>query len=260
MPANMRAPSVFHAIVGFVLVLVLAACVGESATPPRSDDSATGGESTGSSTGAAPTSEHGTMIEVTESEFSISLSQNELLPGTYMFDVRNAGQAGRAAEPAQAQAVGHHEHAGERHRRPGDQRVEQPERGQRQRGEVVQVALDRAQGAPGQPDRVHRGPQVAADQGEIAGFDGNVGAGATTRPSRCSRVMTSTLSMSSTSAITSSMPTSAATASRAGRRHHSIPPDRPSSLEEFQVLDSTTVSSTPSRSRNSLVGRTPSRP
>ena len=71
----------------------------------------------------------------------------------------------------------------QRHRRAGDHRVEQPGRGERHRGDVVgerpeQVALDRAQRAPGQPDRVDRGPQVAADQGEVAGLDRHVGAGA----------------------------------------------------------------------------------
>ena len=34
------------------------------------------------------------------------------------------------------------------------------------------------QGAAGQPDRVDGGPQVAADQGQVGGLDGDVGAGA----------------------------------------------------------------------------------
>ena len=51
------------------------------------------------------------------------------------------------------------------------------------RGDVVgerpeQVALDRRQRAAGEPDRVGRDAQVAAHQGEVAGLDGDVGAGA----------------------------------------------------------------------------------
>ena len=62
-------------------------------------------------------------------------------------------------EPAQPQAVGDHEHGAERHRGGGDQRVEEPEGGQRDGGGVVaerpeQVALDRGQRPPGQRDRV----------------------------------------------------------------------------------------------------------
>src|SRR6266480_3475176 len=40
-------------------------------------------------------------------------------------------------EPAQPEAVGHHKHRTGRHREPGDQRVEQTERGQRDCGHVV---------------------------------------------------------------------------------------------------------------------------
>ena len=55
--------------------------------------------------------------------------------------------------------------------------------GQRQRRHVVgerpeQIALDGAQGATGQPDRVHRRPQVTADQGQVGGLDRHVGTGA----------------------------------------------------------------------------------
>ena len=39
-----------------------------------------------------------------------------------------------------------------------------------------------AERAAGQPDRVGRGPQVAADQGQVAGLDGDVGAGAHGQP------------------------------------------------------------------------------
>ncbi len=41
-----------------------------------------------------------------------------------------------------------------------------------------QVALDRREGPPGQADRVGHGAQVAADQGQVGGLDGGVGAGA----------------------------------------------------------------------------------
>ena len=85
-----------------------------------------------------------------------------------------------------------------------------------------------------EPDRVGGGAQVAADEGEVAGLDGDVGAGAH-REAEVGRGQrggvvdavadhrddaalgleagtTSTLSAGSTSAMTSSMPTSAATA------------------------------------------------
>jgi hypothetical protein len=98
--------------------------------------------------------------------------------------------------------------------------------------------LDRAQRGAREADGVGGGAQVAGDDGEVAGFDGDVGAGAdregevrlgergasltpsptiaTTRPSPWRRLMTSALSDGRTSVITSSMPTSAATA-RGGR-------------------------------------------
>ena len=61
--------------------------------------------------------------------------------------------------------------------------VEQAERGQRQRGHVVregpeQVALDRGERAPGQPDCVGRHAQVTAHQRQVARLDRRVGAGA----------------------------------------------------------------------------------
>src|SRR5690348_12173777 len=62
-------------------------------------------------------------------------------------------------EAAQAEAVGDDEHRGERHGCAGDHRVEQACRGEGEGGDVVregpeQVALDDAQGTPGQADRV----------------------------------------------------------------------------------------------------------
>src|SRR5699024_427243 len=41
-----------------------------------------------------------------------------------------------------------------------------------------QVGLDCAQCFAGEPDRVHRGPQVPAHEGDVGGLDGDVGAGA----------------------------------------------------------------------------------
>ena len=93
--------------------------------------------------------------------------------------------AGRSvgAEAAESQAVGDDEHAGQAHRCAGDERVEQPGGGEGDGGDVVaegpeQVGLDGAQGAPGQADGVGGDAQVAVDEGEVAGFDGDVGAGA----------------------------------------------------------------------------------
>ncbi len=90
---------------------------------------------------------------------------------------------GGGLKAAQPQAVTDHEDRGEGHRRSGDHRVEQAERRQRQRGHVVgegpeQIALDGGQGAPGQPDGVGGRAQVTADQGQVGGLDGGVGAGA----------------------------------------------------------------------------------
>src|SRR5690606_21789812 len=68
-----------------------------------------------------------------------------------------AASAPASAEAAQPQAVEHHRHRAERHRSPGDHRIQQPGRRQRQRRQVVaerpsQVALDDAQRATAQPD------------------------------------------------------------------------------------------------------------
>src|SRR5256885_188523 len=70
-----------------------------------------------------------------------------------------------STETAQPQAVAHHEDRGQRHRTPRDHRVEQPGRGQRQRGDVVgegpeQIALDGPQGGPATPPGA-RGPPRA---------------------------------------------------------------------------------------------------
>ena len=58
---------------------------------------------------------------------------------------------------------------------------------ERDRGDVVgegpeEVALDRAQRPAGEADRVRRRAQVARDEGDVAGFDRNVGAGADRDP------------------------------------------------------------------------------
>src|SRR5699024_11460414 len=69
------------------------------------------------------------------------------------------------------------------HGRSGEHRIQQPEGRNRDGGAVVaegpeQILLDRAQRAPREPDRIRGRPQVTADQGDISGFDGHVGAGA----------------------------------------------------------------------------------
>ena len=91
--------------------------------------------------------------------------------------------------------------------------------------------------APGQPDRVHRDARVATDQRQVARLDRGVGAGAHRdaevrlgqrggvvdavadhrRPgasAAAAATTSATLSCGSTSAITSSIPTSAATPGR----------------------------------------------
>ena len=92
--------------------------------------------------------------------------------------------------------------------------------------EAIEVSLDRAQSPAGQADRVGHRPQITADERQVAGLDGGVGAGAhasarsawasaaasftpsptmaTTRPLAFSRLTTSTLPAGSTWAITSS--------------------------------------------------------
>jgi hypothetical protein len=119
-----------------------------------------------------------------------------------------------AREPAQAQRVADHRDAREDHRQAGDDGVEQADRGQRDRGDVVaegpaEVLLDRAQRGAAEADGVGGGAQVAGDEREVGGLDGDVGAGAdaqaevglgergasltpsptmaTTRPSACRR-------------------------------------------------------------------------
>ena len=97
------------------------------------------------------------------------------------------GAAGRAGgpEPAQPDAAGHHERRRGRHRRPGDQRVEEPGGGERDRGDVVaerpgQIAPDGRQRGPGQPDRVGDHAEVIPQQDQVRGADRHVGA----RPER----------------------------------------------------------------------------
>ena len=63
--------------------------------------------------------------------------------------------------------------------RPGD--------GERDRGDVVgerpeEVALDRAERPPREPDRVGRGAQVAGDERQVGRLDRDVGAGADREP------------------------------------------------------------------------------
>ena len=89
--------------------------------------------------------------------------------------------------PLQAEAVGDDEERGQRHRGGGDDRVEQAERGEWDRGDVVpegppEVAADGAERGAGQPDRVGNGPQVVAEQDHVRGGDGDVRSGAEGEP------------------------------------------------------------------------------
>ena len=89
--------------------------------------------------------------------------------------------------PLQAEAVGHHEDRGQGHRGGGDDRVEQAERGQRDRRHVVaerpaEVDADRREGGARQPDRVGHAAQVVAEQDHVGGADRHVGAGAEGEP------------------------------------------------------------------------------
>ncbi len=86
---------------------------------------------------------------------------------------------------AQAQGVGDDREARQHHRQAGDDRVEQADRGERDRGDVVperpgEVLLDRAQRGAAEADRVGRRAQVAGDEREVRGLDRHVGA----RPDR----------------------------------------------------------------------------
>jgi hypothetical protein len=72
------------------------------------------------------------------------------------------------------------------HRGPGDHRVQQPGRRERDRRDVVaerpaEVRPDRAQRGPGQLDGVRRRVQVGAHQREVGGLDRGVGPGADRR-------------------------------------------------------------------------------
>ena len=93
------------------------------------------------------------------------------------------GRRLRAAEPGQAQAVGHDRHGGEAHGGAGDDRVEEAGHGQGDGGGVVaegpaQVLEDGAEGPPGQADGGGDPGEVGGQQGDVGGLDGDVGAGA----------------------------------------------------------------------------------
>jgi len=96
---------------------------------------------------------------------------------------------GRRAEgiPLQAKAVGDHEDRGQGHRGGREDRVQQAERGQRDRRHVVaerpgEVGPDRREGGARQPDRVGHAAQVVAEQDHVGGADRHVGAGAEGEP------------------------------------------------------------------------------
>ena len=63
----------------------------------------------------------------------------------------------------------------------GDDRAQKPRDRERDRGHVVgerpeEVLLDRPQRAAREPDRIHRGTEVAGDERQVAGLDRDVGA------------------------------------------------------------------------------------
>ena len=87
-----------------------------------------------------------------------------------------------SAEAPEAQRVGDHRDARERHRGAGDHGVEEAGGGEGEGGDVVaegpgEVLLDGAQGGAAEADGVRRGAEVAADEREVGGLDGDVGAG-----------------------------------------------------------------------------------
>ena len=104
--------------------------------------------------------------------------------------VQDLAGAGGPAEAAQPQGVGDHADRAHRHSGRGQHRIEQEAAcqvqgagGDRDEQDVVaerpaQALLDRGDGAAGQRDRGHDAVQVAADQGDVGGGDGHVGAGA----------------------------------------------------------------------------------
>ena len=84
---------------------------------------------------------------------------------------------------AQAQAVGHHRDGAEGHRAAGDDRVEQAERGDRDRDDVVaerpdEVLLDRRERGPAERDGLGDLRDVAVQERDVARLDRDVGAGA----------------------------------------------------------------------------------
>src|SRR5699024_12242781 len=92
-------------------------------------------------------------------------------------------------EAAQAQTVAYDEHTGKGHRGAGQHGVEHAERGDGDRGRVVgerpeQVGLDRAEGLAGQADGIDGAAEVTSHQGDVAGLDRDVGAGADRKSTR----------------------------------------------------------------------------
>ena len=85
--------------------------------------------------------------------------------------------------PAQPQRITHHEHAGKGHgcrREHGQQAAQHCHRNQH---DIIdespeQVLVYRAHGAPAEIQRGDHRVQIAADERDIAGFDGDIGAGA----------------------------------------------------------------------------------
>jgi hypothetical protein len=87
----------------------------------------------------------------------------------------------------QPQAIGYNKDRGQCHGRRGDNRVEEAERGERQRRDVVakrphEIAADRPERGPRQPDRFRDRPQVVAEQDQVGGADRDIGPGSEGEP------------------------------------------------------------------------------
>ena len=100
---------------------------------------------------------------------------------------RLAARARHDLVPLQPQAVGHDEDRGQRHGGRGDDRVEEAEGGERERGRVVaerppEVAADGPERGAGKPDRVRDRPQVVAEQDQVGGGHRDVRAGPEGQP------------------------------------------------------------------------------
>ena len=87
-----------------------------------------------------------------------------------------------AAHALDAEAVVDDEDGGQGHRGGGDEGVQEPGSSDRDRGDVVsegpaEVGADGAEGLAGDRDRIRDDVDVVADEDDVRGFEGDVGAG-----------------------------------------------------------------------------------